>query len=109
VRKLPVQPDSFEVDLHVVDQDFHPIFHRLSKFPPIIRVDVADPTGAGDAYRAGFLTAYDSGYDPLTACRIGTTAASFVVERVGCQTNLPDWSRMKARYETAFGKLDEIT
>lgn len=76
---------------------------------PIIKVDVADPTGAGDAYRAGFLTTYDRGYDPLTACRIGTTAASFVVEKVGCQTNLPDWPLMKARYETAFGKLDEIT
>jgi len=76
---------------------------------PIIPVDVADPTGAGDAYRAGFLTAFERGYDPLTAARIGTTAASFVVEKVGCQTNLPDWGTMKTRYENAFGKLDEIT
>jgi sugar/nucleoside kinase (ribokinase family) len=70
---------------------------------PAIPVTLADPTGAGDAYRAGFLTAYKEGYDPLTCCKIGTVMASFVVERVGCQTNLPDRDRLFARYREHFG------
>jgi len=77
--------------------------HRV----PVIPVDVVDPTGAGDAYRAGFLAAYHRGYPPLTACRVGATTASFVVEKAGCQTNLPDWNRMAVRYRTHFGDLPE--
>jgi Sugar kinases, ribokinase family len=76
-------------------------------FIPAVPVELADPTGAGDAYRAGFLTAYQRGFPPLTCCKIGTVTASFVVEKVGCQTNLADWNRMTARYERHFGPLDE--
>jgi len=72
---------------------------------PIVPVKVVDPTGAGDAYRAGFLASYCLGHAPLTACRIGATTASFAVEMQGCQTNLPDWDRMKERYERHFGPL----
>ena len=74
---------------------------------PVVPVQVVDPTGAGDAYRAGFLAAYHRGHHPLTACRVGATTASFAVEKAGCQTNLPDWGRMAARYETRFGDLPQ--
>jgi ribokinase len=72
---------------------------------PAIPVRMVDPTGAGDAYRAGFLTAYAKGLSPLSCCRIGTVAASYVVEVEGCQTNLPGWEMMKSRYENYFGHL----
>jgi len=72
---------------------------------PAVSVKLADPTGAGDAYRAGFLTAYKKGYPEVTCCKVGTTAASFVVEETGCQTNLPDWERMSKRYKDNFGNL----
>lgn len=72
---------------------------------PAVPVRLVDPTGAGDAYRAGFLTATRRGYDPLTCCRVGTVCASFVVEKVGCQTNLPDWMWMSERYGAYFGAL----
>jgi ribokinase len=75
--------------------------HRI----PAVPVEVRDPTGAGDAYRAGFLAAYKKGYPPLTACRVGAVTASFVVEKEGCQTNLPDWEGMEARYRTHFGDI----
>jgi ribokinase len=75
-------------------------------FVPVVPVKLADPTGAGDAYRAGFLSAYVRGYAPVTCCRIGTVTASFVVEHVGCQTHLPDWNAMKVRYQQHFGTLE---
>lgn len=69
---------------------------------PAIPVILKDPTGAGDAYRAGFLTALKKGYPEDICCKIGTTAASFVVEETGCQTNLCDWNRMLKRYREHF-------
>lgn len=76
-------------------------------FVPVVPVKLTDPTGAGDAYRAGFLSAYVRGYTPVTCCKIGTVTASFVVEHVGCQTHLPDWDAMKVRYQHHFGSLDK--
>lgn len=72
---------------------------------PIVPVRMADPTGAGDAYRAGFLTAFTRRYSLETCCQVGTVTASFTVEHPGCQTNLPDWERMRERFEHHFGAL----
>lgn len=72
---------------------------------PIVPVKMVDPTGAGDAYRAGFLTAYTRGFSLETCCQVGTVTASFTVEHPGCQTNLPDWERMQVRFEQHFGAL----
>jgi len=77
------------------------------QFIPVVPVTLADPTGAGDSYRAGFLTAYVRGYSPLTSCRIGTVTASYVVEHPGCQTHLPTWDQMCSRYRTHFGTLED--
>lgn len=75
-------------------------------FIPVVPVTLVDPTGAGDAYRAGFLSAYMRGYPPLTCCRIGTVTASFVVEHAGCQTHLADWETMRNRFQQHFGALE---
>jgi ribokinase len=80
----------------------------IEYFIPVVPVTLADPTGAGDSYRAGFLSAYVRGYSPLTCCRIGTVTASFVVEHVGCQTHLPDWNMMHSRYRQNFGLLEDL-
>ena len=74
---------------------------------PAVKVTCADPTGAGDGFRAGFLTAYAGGYDPITAVKIGTVTASYVVEHPGCQTALADYERMIHRYTNQFGSLPE--
>lgn len=73
---------------------------------PVVSVKALDPTGAGDAYRAGFLLAYTRGYSLPTCGKIGSTVASFAVQTRGCQTGLPTWEEMKSRYEVNFGKLE---
>jgi nucleoside kinase len=74
---------------------------------PAVSVEAKDPTGAGDAYRAGFFTAWKKGYDPVTCAKIGAVTSSFVVEMIGTQTNLPGWERMAGRYKSVFGKLEQ--
>ncbi|HUD10193.1 MAG TPA: carbohydrate kinase family protein [Candidatus Saccharimonadales bacterium] len=46
---------------------------------------VVDPTGAGDAYRAGFLYGYLREWDLRTCGQLGATIASFIVEHQGTQ------------------------
>ena len=74
---------------------------------PAVPVEAKDPTGAGDAYRAGFFTAWKKGFDPVTCAKIGAVTSSFVVEVIGTQTNLPDWDRMAKRYASVFGRLEQ--
>jgi len=74
---------------------------------PAVPVTLCDPTGAGDSYRAGFLSAYVRGYTPLECCRAGTVTASYVVEHTGCQTHLPTWDQMLERYARHFGSLEQ--
>ncbi|HJJ48636.1 MAG TPA: carbohydrate kinase family protein [Methanocorpusculum sp.] len=72
---------------------------------PAVLVKAADPTGAGDAYRAGLFTAMKKGLPLETCCKVGAVTSSFAVEKVGTQTNLPDWETMRVRFEQNFGRL----
>lgn len=70
-----------------------------------VSANLVDTTGAGDAYRAGFLLAYTRGYSLEVCGKIGATVSSFVVENVGSQSNYPTWNKMKLRFEETFGHL----
>ena len=74
---------------------------------PSVTVEAVDPTGAGDAYRAGLFTAWKKGMDLSDACRVGAVVSSFAVEKIGTQTNLPTWEEMKMRFEAAFGEFPQ--
>lgn len=56
-----------------------------AQVPAVPRVQVADPTGAGDAFNGGFLTGLSRGELPLAAAATGCVAASFVVESTGVE------------------------
>jgi adenosine kinase len=53
---------------------------------PVIKVDKAiDPTGCGDAYRAGLLYGLTHNISLEDACKMGAAIASFAVEKKGTQ------------------------
>lgn len=54
---------------------------------PAVPVNVQDATGAGDAFWAGFLTAWLDGRDPVTCAKSGARLAALKLSRVG---PLPD-------------------
>jgi sugar/nucleoside kinase (ribokinase family) len=76
--------------------------------PAVPPTRLVDTTGAGDAFTAGFLAGLIRGCDMQICARIGSVVASFVLEAIGCQTNLPDWERMEGRYMEHFGKPSGI-
>ncbi|MGW0805692.1 carbohydrate kinase family protein [Nonomuraea sp. NPDC002799] len=57
---------------------------------PALKTEVADTTGCGDAYCAGFLTGLLDGQDVLTAARWGTAAAARVATGLGSDAGLTD-------------------
>lgn len=48
-------------------------------------IDAVEPTGVGDAFRAGFVATLQAGQDVRQAARVGCVLASYVVEVVGTQ------------------------
>jgi adenosine kinase len=45
----------------------------------------ADPTGVGDAFRAGFLAGVAWGLPPDRCCQVGSLLATYVIETIGTQ------------------------
>ncbi len=72
-------------------------------------ISVEDPTGAGDAYRAGFFAAYVRGTDLETCGHVGAVAATYAVEHYGTQNHCFTLEEFKTRYQKAFTKtLDSL-
>lgn len=73
---------------------------------PAVPVEkVADPTGAGDAYRAGLLKGLTKGMGMAFSARLGTVAASFCVEQYGTQLHRFSKEQFQERYESVFGPM----
>ena len=53
------------------------------------KTKLVDPTGAGDAYAGAFLAAYLEGKNINECGNFASATASFIVEKEGCQTNIP--------------------
>ena len=73
--------------------------------PALPAVHIADPTGVGDAYRAGFMKGLAAGADDRVCAQLGTVAATYVLEHLGGQSHEYTWEEFKHRYERAFGAL----
>ncbi len=70
--------------------------------PAVKAAPVVDPTGAGDAYRAGLIKGLVYGKSLEDAARMGATCASFAIERHGTQehrfTEAEFWERHRAHF-----------
>ena len=74
---------------------------------PVYRVpQVVDTTGSGDAYLSGFLYGYAQGRPMRECARLGAVEASFVLEKTGCCTGLPDRQALLSRL-TAYTEQTE--
>jgi adenosine kinase len=67
---------------------------------------VLDPTGAGDAYRAGLIKGLVLGKDLPDAARMGATCASYAVECQGTQEHAFTQEEFWTRYRTYFSQSE---
>jgi len=72
--------------------------------PPIPVSAVVDPTGCGDAHRAGLLYGISQGYDWLQIGRLAAVMGAIKVEHRGAQNHRADRSAIALRYRQAFGE-----
>ncbi len=79
--------------------------------PVVPPIKITDPTGVGDAFRGGFLTAYRRGLDLETCGRVGALAATYCLEQQGPQGHSYTRQEFVERYRTYYddqGKLDVL-
>lgn len=73
--------------------------------PAVKAKKIIDPTGAGDAYRAGIIKGLISGWDWLSTGRLAALAAVYAVERHGTQEHSYTLGDIIKRYRKNFGEL----
>jgi adenosine kinase len=70
--------------------------------------NVLDPTGAGDAYRAGFLAGFLRGLKLEICAKMGSVAASFAIEQYGTTNHAFSLKDFSKRYKESFNENLEL-
>jgi adenosine kinase len=75
-----------------------------AEVPTVKPEQVVDPTGCGDAYRAGILYALLEGLSLEHGARIGSLMGSLKVARAGPQSIELTSDEIRSRFEREFGQ-----
>jgi adenosine kinase len=78
--------------------------------PAVSEVEAVEPTGVGDAFRAGFLAAVTWGLSMERAAQLGCLLAVYVVERIGTQEYTLHQQSFVDRFAATYGAdaADEV-
>ncbi len=68
-----------------------------TRIPAYIPKTVIGNAGTGDAYAAAFVSEYMKTGDVAGSAHIASATASFVVEKLGCQSNIPSKTAVMKR------------
>ncbi len=79
--------------------------HDAIHIKPATPKNVSDPTGAGDAYRGGFLAGYLREFDLETCGNMGSVAAVYTVEKYGTVTHHYTKEEFIKRYKENYGNV----
>ena len=66
---------------------------------------VREPTGVGDAFRAGLLVGLKAGYNWETILKLGNSSAVYVIEQMGTQNHTYSRAQFLARVRENYGDL----
>ena len=75
---------------------------RMFRIPPAKPRNTSDPTGAGDAYRAGLIYGLLKNWRLPKVGRLAGLVAVYTVEKYGTQTHRFTWPELKKRYWQNF-------
>ena len=71
---------------------------------PAVKVsDLQDPTGCGDAYRAGLIFGIMNEMDWETSCRIASLMGAIKIQYHGTQNHSFSLNEFKRQFEQAYG------
>jgi adenosine kinase len=81
---------------------------QLHSIPIVPPEPLVEPTGVGDAYRAGVIKGMLRAYSWETTGRIAALAATYVLEQHGTQNHHYSRQEFAARYRQVFGDAPEL-
>ncbi len=81
---------------------------RRIAIPPAPPRRIGDPTGVGDAYRAGLIAGLLLGFPWEVSGRLGSLAATYVLEHSGPQEHYYTLEEFIERYKRTFGYVHEL-
>jgi adenosine kinase len=76
-----------------------------TQIPAVPPKRIVDPTGVGDAFRAGFMKGLAMGAGFEVCGRLGSVAATYVLEHLGGQSHAYTLEEFAERYKEQFGPL----
>ncbi|MBI2993494.1 MAG: carbohydrate kinase family protein [Gammaproteobacteria bacterium] len=103
VRSITRQVEALIVTRGAEGSDIHTRDGRIS-IPSAKAEAVVDPTGCGDAYRAGLLHGLMHGLDWETTGRIASLLGAIKIERQGTQNHTFTAQEFETRYRQSFGR-----
>jgi adenosine kinase len=77
---------------------------KRHEIPSVAADRVVDPTGCGDAYRAGLLHGIERGWDWTLTGQLASVLGSIKIAHRGAQNHAPSRADIEARYRKAFGE-----
>jgi adenosine kinase len=95
--------DALIITLGAKGSEIHTV-NRTYTIPTVMPKTVADPTGCGDAYRAGLLYGLLNKLDWETTGRIASLMGSIKIEKHGTQNHKFTPEQFKKRFKAAFGQ-----
>ena len=106
--------DAVEILVITQGADGVYIYHNgeLVTVPAFPVEHVADPTGAGDAFRGGFLRGLASGWPLQMAAKTGSLCATYALEQTGTQNHHFSLAEFTARFRQSAddeGLLDTLS
>jgi adenosine kinase len=100
LARVGVRVTTHGKDGAVVEQDGTPSVHV-----PVVPADaIADPTGVGDAFRAGFLAGLAWGLSHERCAQVGSLLATHVLETVGTQEYRIEPRAALRRFADVYGE-----
>ena len=76
--------------------------HNQRHIAPIAVYEVKDPTGCGDAFRAGLLYGVTNQWDWLSTTQLASVMGGIKIEQLGTQNHCPSKSDIECRYKENF-------
>ncbi len=103
LAQLAEEVEALVVTLGAEGSHIH-VDGRCIEIPCVEPDAVVDPTGCGDAYRAGLLYGISEGFDWTRTGRLASLMGTLKIASRGGQNHAPTRDEIAARYEAAFGE-----
>jgi adenosine kinase len=102
IAELAREVDALIVTRGGVGSDIH-IDGRVLHIPAARAARIVDPTGCGDAYRAGLLYGLANGMDWESTGRLGAVLGALKIEHAGAQNHRFSRDGIAERFRESFG------